>query len=349
MSTLGQHILDLVAKEIVFTDLRIEERKPVMIRTPVGWKPTDYVPEHEDVTMLLNAMQKDWKARLAADSHVDFSTFLNNIRLRGHVCRVMGGNALCMVIRRLPDAAPKIEGIGLPIVVETFLRAPSGLILVTGPTSSGKTTTLAALLQRINEMRAAHIVTIEDPIEYVFEDKQSVFTQRELSTDVPTFSSGMEAAMRQCPDVILIGEIRDQDTAFAAVRAAESGRLVLASTHSQTTIGAVYKMLSFYGAEAQSKAASFAHSLVGIIAQALLPATDGESFVLASEVLNARDPQMQSYLSQYDQIKQAGNLLTTGKGTHCIPFNRSLQALVSARRIDESVAKGFSAMPVQFT
>jgi len=339
MSILAQHILEIVKNKTVFTDIRIEQDESVMVRTPTGWSESGYVASKDDLTFFLNNIDLHWKDRLKTHEAIDSSIFMEHMRLRCNVFVHKAGHSIGVVIRKLPDHPIALEHTGLPIFVENFTRASSGLILVSGPTGAGKTTTLASLLERINETREAHIITIEEPIEYVYKRKKSVFTQREVGCDVKSFSAGMTEAMRQCPDVVMIGEIRDADTANAAMRAADSGHLVLATTHARTAIGTIYKLLSFFGDDGNSKAAALANSLVGVVAQALLPSIDRKEFVLAAEVLNGRDPQVTGLLASTDRFKQAQDLLANGRLTHSISFNRSLTQLVAAKKIDEQTAK----------
>jgi twitching motility protein PilT len=348
MSRLAQHILEIVKNKTVFTDIRIAQDEAVVIRTPTGWSKSGYIASKDDLTFFLNNIDLNWRDRLKTHEAIDSSIFMEHIRLRCNVFLHQAGHSVGVVIRKLPDHPMALEHTGLPIFVDNFARAPSGLILVSGPTGSGKSTTSASFLERINETRGAHVVTIEEPIEYVFQPKKAVFTQREVGCDVKSFSAGMTEAMRQCPDVIMIGEIRDADTAHAAIRAAESGHLVLATTHAKTAIGAIYKLLSFFGEDSSSKAAALANSLVCVIAQTLLPSIDRKEFVLAAEVLNGRDPQVAGLLASMDRYKQLQDLLAAGRLTHSISFNRSLAQLVAAKKIDEQTARNaYSAFDPQ--
>ncbi|WP_310309664.1 type IV pilus twitching motility protein PilT [Hydrogenophaga laconesensis] len=149
-------------------------------------------------------------------------------------------------VRRIPTETPNLAKQGLPSVIRVLLDSPSGLILVSGPTGSGKTTTMAAMVDAINDMRASHVVTVEDPIEYLFTRNRSVFSQREVGVDCGSFLDGVRAALRQRPDVIVIGEIRDRETAEQAFVAGESGHLVIGTLHASSAVGTVGKMLSFF-------------------------------------------------------------------------------------------------------
>ena len=176
-----------------------------------------------------------------------------------------------MVLRHVKEVIPTFEQLGLPKVVHELALRPSGLVLVCGPTGSGKTTTLAAMIDAINAERRCHILTIEDPIEFLHNNKASTVSQRELNTDTKEFGRALRSAMRQDPDVILIGEIRDAVTMQTALQAAETGHLVLASLHAKTVVDAINRVIDIFPPEEQRQArASIAESLQGVLCQHLV-------------------------------------------------------------------------------
>jgi twitching motility protein PilT len=205
-------------------------------------------------------------------------------RFRVNVFRQRG--EISIALRIIPDEVPSLESLNLPAVIETLAMVPRGLVLVTGATGSGKSTTLAAMLDHINEHCARHIVTVEDPIEMVHRDKRSLINQREIGTDTGSFGGALRRALRQDPDVILIGEMRDEETVRAALSAAETGHLVFSTLHTIDVMETVYRVLDFFPAELERQARSMlAGTLKGIISQRLVKTDDGRSRVPAVEVM----------------------------------------------------------------
>ena len=202
--------------------------------------------------------------------------------------------------RLVPAAIPSLEELGLPARVAEFAREPRGLVLVTGPTGSGKSTTLAALVDIINRDRACHIVTIEDPIEYLHEHKTAMVSQREIGGDTRSFSEALRRVLRQDPDVILIGEMRDPETIATALTAAETGHLVFATLHTQSAPQTIDRIVDAFPADQQAQVrAQLSTTLRGVVTQQLLPTTDGKGRVVAAEVMvmtaghRAHDPRGQ--------------------------------------------------------
>jgi twitching motility protein PilT len=216
------------------------------------------------------------ESRFDEDGEVDFAYSAPGIgRFRANVFRQRG--SVSMVMRRLTVGGPSFGDLGIPAVVKTLSDEARGLILVTGPTGSGKTTTLAAMIEHINQTRPVHIVTIEDPIEVLYQDKQASINQREVGQDSRTFLSALRAALRQDPDVILIGEMRDTETVRAALQAAETGHLVMSTLHTINATETVNRLLDFFPPEQQQQIRlTLAGALRGIVCQRLLPgANDG--------------------------------------------------------------------------
>lgn len=225
---------------------------------------------------------------LQKNGDVDISyTFLND---DGAVCRCRinafkASNDISFAIRLIPNEIPTLKKLHLPNALETMITQ-NGLIAVTGPTGSGKTTTLAAMLDSINESRACNIIAIEDPIEYLHAPKKAIIRQREIGNDLPTFSAGLRSALRQDPDVILVGEMRDRETVETALNAAETGHLVLTTLHTGNVIEAVDRILQYFPAEQQTQIqAQLANCFQGVIAQRLLPLRNGGGRIAALEIL----------------------------------------------------------------
>jgi pilus retraction protein PilT len=231
-----------------------------------------------------------WK-RCGADPEYDGdrdSSYVahNGVRFRVNLHRHLG--KLGAVLRQINTEIPDLESLGLPVDLLTrWVMAPAGIILITGPTGSGKSTTLASSLEWLNQNLAKHIVTIEDPIEYLFESKKSLFTQREVHTDTDSFARGLRSSLRQAPDVILLGEIRDPETAQIALQAAETGHLVLATLHSANVSETVERLTNLFPSEErESQLQLLSNMLIGICCQILLPAASEGLFLVTEHVEN---------------------------------------------------------------
>jgi twitching motility protein PilT len=239
-----------------------------------------------------------WQGVLEEVQDVDTSYALEGVgRFRVNLHRAKGNVAA--VMRSIPLAVPDFEKLGLPKVLEKLAQEDRGMVLVTGVTGSGKSSTLAALVNYINLHYRKHVLTIEDPIEFLHEDKFSRVTQREIGPDTPSFAKALRAALRQDPDVILVGEMRDQETIEIALRAAETGHLVLSTVHTTDCYRTIGRIISVFPAEAQNNVRMrLAESLKGTVSQRLLPAKSGKGRCVATEV-------MISTLSVVEFIKDA--------------------------------------------
>jgi twitching motility protein PilT len=277
-------------------------------------------------------MDQDWFETLTKHA-INRPVDLSDWRLRINAYLTSGGQSVCLSIRKIPKQPMLFEKLGLPSSVNMMLDAPRGIILVGGATGTGKTTTIAALVERINNTRNAHVITVEDPIEYVMTRKKSIFSQREVGVDVPSYYEGVRDAMRQRPDVVVIGEIRDRDTADTALIAAESGHLVVASLHANTVVGAITKMLGFFPShERESKADALQSTLVGAIGQILLPSMDKSQVVLACELMFNHKHQFSKYIGNKDALQSA---FERGEDGVSRTFNQSLLDLVKAKKISD--------------
>jgi twitching motility protein PilT len=236
-----------------------------------------------------------------------------------------------------------LEELQLPAVLGRLSLERRGLILVTGVTGSGKSTTLAAMIQRINQQRASHIVTIEDPIEYLLKDDMSVIEQREIGLDTESFSGAIRAAMRQNPDVIMVGELRDRETVDAALRAAETGHLVLSTLHTSDAAESLTRMLGLFSpAEASAVRLSLASSLVGIISQRLVPRSDGQGMMAAVEVLVGTSAVKEQLLKAVD-LNGLRQLIREGRDTYGMQtFDDAIASLVTSGVISRDTALSYA-------
>ena len=260
--------------------LRINgELVPQTIYDPLGM---------EDLNRLYHQLTNEaQRTRFEQELELDLAYGLDDVGR----CRVNIGkqrNTITIVIRRLTSIIPALEDLGLPAICKELVMRPRGLILVTGPTGSGKSTTLAAMIDYLNERETRRIITIEDPIEYIFQDKRSFVTQRELGQDTPSFASALKHTLRQDPDVILVGEMRDLETIAAALTAAETGHLVLSTLHTAGAALTVDRIIDAFPAHQQQQVrAQLGNIIEGVLSQTLLPTVDGQGRVAAIEVMVA--------------------------------------------------------------
>jgi twitching motility protein PilT len=334
-----EHIIGLVNSGRTFTDIHIKQDAPIMIKTPHGWRTeSDVEVTEEDMYPMLDAIDEDWKISIRAGA-IERPFALTNCRLRCSVYLVSGGRKLVISIRRLPLSPLPLDQIGLPLYVKTMLEATKGIILITGTTGSGKTTTNASMLDHINATRSAHIITIEQPIEYELDSRLSLISQKEVPVDTASFSAGLREALRQKPDVIMVGEVRDFDTADTVMHAGESGHLVLATMHTNNAVGAISKLLSFYPPEQRAqRAEALAASLIGVICQSLIPAESADALVLASELLFNNNQQLAPFLADPGKHHMLADFMRRKEDNLSRSLNEDLAQLVQKKRINPKEA-----------
>ena len=281
-------LLQLVVDENA-SDLHLAVGLPPVLRIHGSLQPLDADPlRPEDTERLMKSItSEDHVQKVREQGGTDFGFgFGNAARFRVSVFKQKGHVGL--VLRQIPSRLMSLEEIGLPAQVKELLYKPRGLILVTGPTGSGKTTTLASMLNIINEERDCHIITIEDPVEYYHVHKRSVVTQREIGVDVPTFSEALRRGLRQDPDVILVGEMRDLETMEAAITAAETGHLVFATLHTTGAARTVDRIVDAFPTNQQEQVRTqLASSIVAVISQLLLVRKDKPGRIAAFEIMFA--------------------------------------------------------------
>jgi twitching motility protein PilT len=278
------------------------------------------------------------------DGEADFSYALPGVsRFRVNVFRQRG--AISIVCRAIPFQIRSIADLGLPEVVRELAEEQRGIVLVTGTTGSGKSTTLAAMIDHINETRSSHIITLEDPIEYLHADKRSIVNQREVGSDTLGFGKAMRRVLRQDPDVILIGEMRDEETVRTALSAAETGHLVLSTVHTLDATETINRIIDFFPPHQQQQArVMLAATLRGAIAQRLVPDVTGEGRVPASEVLVVTG-RIQDLILNPEETGKITEVIAEGDYYGMRTFDQALMSYVAEGRITEQVAMEHASNP----
>ena len=286
----------------------------------------DYVLTPRDTLQLAYSILTDnQKKRFENEDELDFSFGIQNLsRFRGNVYRQRG--CVAMAIRQIPFQIKTIEELGLPPVISKLAERPRGLVLVTGPTGSGKSTTLAAMIDKINREERGHILTIEDPIEFVHRHQGCIVNQREVGADTKSFASALKYALRQDPDVVLIGEMRDLETIQAALTIAETGHLALATLHTNSAAESINRIIDVFPPHQQSQVrAQLAFVLEGVITQTLLPRAKGPGRVCACEIMICT-PAIRACIRD-DKVHQIYSIMQAGKKYGMQTMNDALYQL----------------------
>ena len=296
----------------------------------------------ETLSFAAGLMNRDQKDRFSAQMELDLAYGVRGLgRFRVNVFRQR--LTLALVFRVIPAAVPVFEDLRLPQVLELIAAEQRGLILVTGATGSGKSTTLAALIDYINKHRSAHILTIEDPIEFIHRDHNCVISQREIGSDTKSYGEALRAALRQDPDVIFVGEMRDIETIEVALAAAETGHLVLSTLHTVNASETLDRITSVFAPHQQPRVRLQLGSLLrAIISQRLVPLADGSGRVAAVEVL-VNKGQIRDYIDNEAKNRELSDAIARGAASYgCQTFDQSLYALYSAELISYDDAMLFA-------
>lgn len=282
---LNDYLLDTVNAGA--SDLHITVGLPPMIRVSGGVQPLDYAPFTPNMTreMIYDILSNEQRQRLENNWELDFSyTLPRTARFRVNIYFQKGN--LGAAFRTIPQEVMSFRDLGLPKAIEDMTEKPRGLILVTGPTGSGKSTTLAAMIDQINQTRNEHIMSVEDPIEFLHQHKKCIVNQREVNQDTKSFAEALKHVLRQDPDVILVGEMRDLETISLAVTAAETGHLVFGTLHTQDAPQTVDRIIDVFPSHQQSQIRTqLANAMQGVITQTLIPKRDGKGRAVACEIL----------------------------------------------------------------
>ncbi|HKG35432.1 MAG TPA: type IV pilus twitching motility protein PilT [Solirubrobacterales bacterium] len=335
------HMVELKASDVHLTPgfppaVRLHGK----IRPMDGFEPLSAAQTRDVAYSILN---DDQRKRFENNQQLDMAYAIPGVaRFRVNVFFQRG--SVSAAFRQIPQDIPQLDSLGLPQILRDLTRKPRGFVLVTGPTGSGKSTTLASMIDLINEEREDHILTIEDPIEFLHRHKSSIVNQREIGSDAIDFALGLKAALRQDPDVILVGEMRDLETISTALTAAETGHLVFATLHTQSTGQTVDRIIDvFPPAQQQQVRTQLSIALQGIVTQQLLPTVEGTGRVVATEVL-VPTPAVRNLIREakthqiYSAIQTSGNV---GMQT----MDADLARLVRAGKITKTLAEQRSAVP----
>ncbi|MFN7952834.1 MAG: type IV pilus twitching motility protein PilT [bacterium] len=326
------------ARQLGASDLHIAAGSPPMLRILGDLKRAEAPPlgDSDVEALLLELLGPEQRAELETRQSVDLAYEVPSAgRYRANVFRARGG--LNGVFRIIPLRVPTIDSLVLPAKVKELVSYPNGLVLVTGPAGQGKTCTLAALLKLVNESSAKHILTIEDPIEFIHPRGRSLINQRAVRRDTETFASALRAALREDPDVIMIGELRDADTISNAIRAAETGHLVFGTLMTTSAHKTVDRIIDAYPANQQSQVRTMlSESLRAIVSQKLVRQADGHGMVAATEILIATPPV--ANLIREAKTFQIPSVLQTGRALGMHRLEESLRDLVKLNAISSESA-----------
>jgi twitching motility protein PilT len=330
------------------SDLHLTVGAPPMVREKGKLRPLDYpkLTSQDTREIVYSILNNDQRKRLENEWQIDLSYSVPG-RARFRVNAYFQRASIGAVMRTIPQDIPAFSTLGLPDILKDFTVKPRGFVLVTGPTGSGKSTTLASMIDMINETRHEHIMTVEDPIEFLHRHKNCVVNQRELGSDAQSFSLALKSALRQDPDVILVGEMRDLETMSTAITAAETGHLVFATLHTQDTSQTVDRIVdSFPPAQQHQVRTQLSIALQGIVTQQLLPTADGTGRICACEVL-VPTPAVRNLIRE-GKTHQLYSALQTGGSHGMQTMDAALADLVRRGKITRQVAESRTSTPEEF-
>ena len=344
MVTLRQLLEDMVHRKA--SDLHLTAGVPPEFRVDGSITPSEYDVMTPDSTAALaySVMSDEQRKRFETTKELDFSFGIKNLsRYRANVFLQRG--VVTMAIRQIPFEILQLEKLGLPPIVREFTNRQRGLVLITGPTGSGKSTTLAAMLDKINASRRSHIMTIEDPIEYIHQHKKCIVNQREVGADTNSFPTALKYVLRQDPDIILIGEMRDLETIESALTIAETGHLVFATLHTNSTYEAVNRIVDVFPSDQQRQIyTQLAFVLEGVVTQQLIPRSRGTGRIMCAEVLVCT-PAIKAVIRE-GKTHQIYSLMQAGQKFGMITMNQALlQAVLDKALSPEDALERCSDRP----
>jgi twitching motility protein PilT len=333
------------------SDLHLKVGAPPMARVNGELNPIPGAPplKPQDTVDALAVMVGDGPARreFEEEGEVDFSYSIRQVsRFRVSAFRQRG--SVSVVCRVIPFQVRTIDDLELPSVIRTLAEERRGIVLLTGTTGSGKSTTLAAMINHINMTRAEHVITLEDPIEYLHADKRAIINQREIGSDTKSFPKAMRRVLRQDPDVILIGEMRDEETVRTALSAAETGHLVLSTLHTLDATETINRIIDFFPPHLQQQArVMLASTLRGVVSQRLIPTIDGNGRVAAAEILVVTG-RVQDLILNPEETGKISSVIAEGEFYGMQTFDQSLLEHVASGRVSQQTAMDYASSPHDF-
>ncbi len=350
MNQILDHVLG-AARQLGASDVHLKSGLPPVFRIKGDLRTLrDTPPLTAEVigTFAVNLMNDKQRAQFDIHHDADLSYGTpDGVRYRVNVFKQRGQTG--MVLRIIPPEVPGFDKLNLPPAVQKMCEEERGLILVTGITGSGKSTTLAAMIDHINRQRASHIITVEDPIEFMHRDRRSVVNQREIGFDAESFSSALRAALRQDPDVILVGEMRDEETIETALHASETGHLVMSTLHTLDAVETVNRIIGMFPPHQQAQIRlALAAVLKGVVSQRLVPRADGKGMVPAVEIL-VMTGRVRELLEDPKRTREIRDAIANGRNPYgMMTFDQSLADLVMRQLITYETALSTSTTPDDF-
>src|SRR4051812_47290639 len=344
LRTLLQEMIDRRASDLHIT---AGVRAKLRIDGEMEDSNVDYTLQPKDTLQIAySVLTENQKKRFEMEDELDFSFGISGLaRFRGNCFKQRG--CVSMVIRQIPFNIKTFQDLGLPQILAKMAERPRGLLLVTGPTGSGKSTTLAAIIDKINRERKGHIITVEDPIEFIHRHQGCIVNQREVGTDTKSFNSALKYALREDPDVVLVGEMRDLETVGAALTIAETGHLVLATLHTNSAAESINRVIDVFPSNQQSQVrAQLAFVLEGVVTQTLLPKLKGRGRSMAAEIMVAT-PAIRALIRD-DKVHQIYSAMQSGKKFGMQTMNDALFQLYTAREVAQEECERVSHDPKEF-
>jgi len=338
---------EMVTKDASDLHIVAGERPKLRIDGDITSAAIDHVMTPKDTLQLAySVLTENQKKRFELEDELDFSFGIQNLaRFRGNCFKQRG--CVSMVIRQIPFDIKTFEQLGLPQAIAKMAEKPRGLVLVTGPTGSGKSTTLAAMIDKINRERKGHIITVEDPIEFIHRHQGCIINQREVGTDTHSFAAALKYALREDPDVILVGEMRDLETIAAALTIAETGHLCFATLHTNSAAEAINRIIDVFPSHQQSQVrAQLAFVLEGIVTQTLVPKARGRGRAMAAELLIVT-PAIRALIRD-DKVHQIYSSMQAGKKFGMQTLNDALYNLYMSREVTSDECLRVSSDPTEF-
>jgi len=306
----------------------------------------DILTPKDTLSLAYSVLTENQKKRFETENELDFSFGIQNLaRFRGNCFKQRG--CVSLVIRQIPFSVKTFDDLGLPPIIAKLTEKPRGLVLVTGPTGSGKSTTLAAMIDKINKEMKGHIITVEDPIEFIHRHQSCIVNQREVGTDTNSFQAALKYALRQDPDVVLVGEMRDLDTIQAALTIAETGHLAFATLHTNSAAESINRIIDVFPSHQQSQIrAQLAFVLEGVLTQTLPQRAKGRGRIMAAEIMVCT-PAIRALIRD-DKVHQIESSMQAGKKFGMQTLNDALYQLYTAREVTKDECLRVSSNPNEF-